>query len=166
MIDRSRCRGSSRSRELASPHDRRTDFLDTLAVLLGCRRYLGPILPDGLRPDVLRYGLDQDTLFIGDAKDTETPGNSATSSRLLGYLKWVAGHVQAGHGPGILAICFGRRLHAQAWMKTLALMAREVGLPATFIHWRALSTGLNVACIVSDRTTDPRDRRASCQRGS
>ncbi len=144
-----------------SPHDRRTDLLNTLAILLGCRRYLGPVLPDGVCPDVLRYGLDGETLFIGDAKDTETPGNRATGSRLLAYVEWIATHVRAGHGPGILAICFGRRLHGDAWMKTIALVAREVRLPTASIDCRALGAGFHVASIVFGCSAGPRTEEAS-----
>ncbi len=91
-----------------SAHDQKVTFLDTLAVLLGCTEGVGGEFPDGRRPDVLRIDADRGVLFIGDAKETESPGCQASLARLLSYLRWLPAQVVGRGGLGIFAICFGR----------------------------------------------------------
>lgn len=109
-------------------HERRVRSLDALATLIGCRETLGPCLPDGLRPDVLRIDSRRGALFIGDAKDTESPGNRATQARLQTYLRWLAAHAASGRGSGIFAIGFGRGADAPGWVETATLLGREARL--------------------------------------
>jgi hypothetical protein len=47
-------------------------------------------LPDGGRPDVLLVRPTDCSVFIGDAKATETPGNSETALRLSHYAGAIA----------------------------------------------------------------------------
>lgn len=84
-------------------------------------------LPDGCQPDVLRGNLARRLLFLGDAKDTETPGCRATQMRLHRYFRWARCHTDNG-GTTILAVCFGRRRDSAAWVRTLATLAAEVGI--------------------------------------
>src|SRR5206468_314859 len=94
-----------------STHDRRVEFLGTLATLMGCTETFGGVFPDGRRPDVLRADSKLTVLFVGDAKNTESPGNLETQARLLRYLRWLAAFVDRGAGIGIFALCFGREVH-------------------------------------------------------
>jgi hypothetical protein len=65
-------------------HEYRTATLATMAELSGHHCQLAA-LRDGSRPDVLRLRLTDGSLFVGDAKATETPGNTATFVRLDRY---------------------------------------------------------------------------------
>jgi hypothetical protein len=103
------------------------EFLDVLAVLVGCEEVLGGSLPDGRRPDVLRADSRRRALFVGDAKHSESPGNRETQARLLGYFRWLSSHFEGG-GLGIYAVCFGRKSDTSAWVETLAMLGYEVGL--------------------------------------
>lgn len=67
-------------------HESRVDCLRTLATLAGCAGGFGGRLPDGARPDVVRYAADRRLLFVADAKDTESPGCAATRMRLAAYV--------------------------------------------------------------------------------
>lgn len=108
-------------------HEYRVEFLDALAVLMGCEGALGGELPDGRRPDVLRFDQGRRVLFVGDAKHSESPGNKETQARLQRYLGWMSSHVGSGGG-GVFAVCFGRGSDTDAWVETLAMLAHEVGL--------------------------------------
>ena len=108
-------------------HESRVEFLDALAVLMGCEGALGGELPDGRRPDVLRFDQGRRVLFVGDAKHSESPGNRETQARLHRYLKWMSSHVGSG-GDGIFAVCFGRESDTDAWVETLVMLTHEVGL--------------------------------------
>lgn len=110
-------------------HNARVEFLNSLATLMGCTQSLGGQLPDGRRPDVLRIDSERGVLFIGDGKHTETPHCVATQARLLGYLRWLKGHVQRPGSTGIFAICFGNPLDADGWAHTLSTLAHEANLP-------------------------------------
>jgi hypothetical protein len=77
-------------------------LLRTLAVLSGFER--GPeVLIGGWRPDVLQLRSQDGALFMGDAKATETPGNSETYERLRHYADFLSGWVESGR-TGVLAL--------------------------------------------------------------
>lgn len=116
--------GSTRDQ---TAHGRRVEFLDSLAILMGCEGALGGELPDGRRPDVLRYDLERRRLFVGDGKHSESPGNKETQARLQRYLKWLCAHVEGG-GLGVFAVCFGKESDTGAWTSTIEMLGREVGL--------------------------------------
>lgn len=124
-------------------HERRVEFLDTLAVLLGCEGTLGGTLPDGRRPDVLRIDPRRRVLFIGDAKHSETPGNRETQARLLRYLRWLLSHVENG-GLGVFAVCFGKDPDIGRWTDTLTVLSSEVGLEQTRRGTEWFEPGLTV----------------------
>ncbi|HEU6444586.1 MAG TPA: hypothetical protein VFL61_05965 [Gaiellaceae bacterium] len=114
------------------PHEERRRTLDALAILGGCREPLLPFLPDGRCPDVLRFDSERRHLFVGDAKDTETPGCSETRARLVRYASWLRANTLVG-GSGTLALC-----HPAAggvkWAELLESVAREQGFRD--VHWR------------------------------
>jgi hypothetical protein len=112
-------------------HDDRAAALDSLAVLMGFTTRL-PYLPDGHQPDVLRLSIASRGLFIGDAKDTESPGNSATAARLSRYVDWAAVHARRFDGPTLLMLCFGVRQHAVGWLALVADLIRSRALEPKF----------------------------------
>jgi hypothetical protein len=67
-------------------HERLVDFLDNMAVMLGCTQTLDSHLPDATRPDVIRLNTQANVLFIGDAKNTESPNSKFTQERLFNYI--------------------------------------------------------------------------------
>lgn len=108
-------------------HEDRTQFLDTLAILLGCSYAVRNGLPDGRRPDVLRIDNSKGFLFVGDAKHTESPGCRRTQGRLYNYLRWLAAHVASGRD-GLFAVCFGKRAETRCWIKTLCMLWRKAAV--------------------------------------
>lgn len=127
-------------------HNARADFLDGLAVLMGCTDSLSSGFPDGKRPDVLRSNLSRKMLFIGEAKHSESPSCGATQARLSEYLRWMAAHVSERTRVGVFAVCFGKRAHTDGWIETVSRLSREVGLsfenygielfePETIVVW-------------------------------
>lgn len=107
-------------------HEERRKFLDALAVLCGYPTPLVPGLPDGRVPDVIRMNGRTRGLFIGEAKDSETSGNTETRKRLAEYLAWFMGHLGAG-GEGVFSVCCGRACEAEAWRLTLDDLSRQAG---------------------------------------
>ena len=86
-----------------SYHQSKVSFLETLSELIGCSQTFS--LGDGTIPDVIRINQNQDILFIGDAKESETPGNTTTQRKLNGYLEWLKVFCQRKSNYGIFAIC-------------------------------------------------------------
>jgi hypothetical protein len=129
-------------------HEARAELLRSLATLAGFAGGVGGQLPDGCRPDVLRYSTHSRTIFLGDAKDTEAPGCAATSLRLMRYLEWIASHQRFG-GAAVFAICFGRRDHADAWVETILKAARQVGLDCDHVGLIELAPGSIVAWLTA-----------------
>lgn len=107
-------------------HEERRKFLDALAVLCGYPTLLMSGLADGGAPDVIRMNGTTRGLFIGEAKDSETPGNTETRKRLAGYLAWFMSHLAAG-GEGVFSVCCGRAGEAEAWRLTLDDLSRQAG---------------------------------------
>ena len=118
-------------------HEERTLTLSTLASLAGFNKRLTR-LPDGRIPDVLQIDLEGKALFIGDAKDTETPGNAETSVRLMAYLRWMKLHVSRKKNTlAVFALCVGNASHLSAWKNLLLYLCHEVGFGTVSIQERA-----------------------------
>lgn len=124
-------------------HERKVEFLDTLAVLMGCEEKMGGTLPDGRRPDVLRLDSRRWILFIGDAKHSESPGDRETQARLLRYVRWLSAHLTNG-GSGVFAVCFGKDADADAWVATLAMLGHEAGIEPSKRGVERFEPGLTV----------------------
>lgn len=114
MINSDLCGGPS---EL---HEDRASTLATLAILTGHTRVLSS-LPDGSRPDVLQLRDSDGSLFVGDAKATETPGNLETFGRLNRYATFIGGWLQEG-GTAVLALIVAER-DAFRWLRVLRDLA-------------------------------------------
>ena len=129
-------------------HNSRVLFLDTLALLLGCKGSIGGMLPDGRHPDVLRIDKKREILFIGEAKNTETPGFKETQMRLLEYLRWLASHVTKEDRIGLFAICFGEKADSAGWEQTVLMLAREISLVCSGHDIASFSSKLNVVWFI------------------
>lgn len=75
-------------------HEQRVAELGTLAALAGFTSMT--TMPWRIRPDVVRTCPATAALFLGDAKETERPGNAAT----YGRLRWYALAAAATSRPG------------------------------------------------------------------
>src|SRR5690348_931280 len=95
-------------------HQRRVDFLKTLAQLVGYSVSL-PCLPGGSIPDVLQYSPGNHGLFVGDAKNTETPFNQLTQVRLLRYLLSLSAYLRTSNSHCVFAVCFGNYAQRAKW---------------------------------------------------
>ena len=115
-------------------HEERRALLGTIADLAGYG--LEAVLPDGCRPDVLRWAGRGRGLFIGEAKATEGPTDDRSMARLSHYVGWLQALEGVGV-PGVLAI------------------AHRVGSDAA---WRCALTSLT-----AERTSwsSPRSRRVN-----
>jgi len=138
-------------------HEERASLLEALALLCGCPAgFRG--FPDGTEPDVLQGGGSR--LFVGDAKETETPGGRETRVRLDGYFGWVRAHLSAHGGQVLFALCFGVERQGLAWRRLLLYLAFRR-------HLRVVAAGLDpfspdyVAWVLLAR----RPRRSRCPVG-
>jgi len=111
---------------LCSKHEELRAILEALATLSGYSRDLGGCFPDGSRPDVIRIDPLCGSVFVGDAKDTESPGCSASYSRLATYLRWLL-RLKRGLKHSMLAICANTSARS-GWETTLYRLAHENGL--------------------------------------
>lgn len=131
-----------------SEHNSRALFLDTLALLLGCKGSIGGMLPDGRRPDVLRIDKEHEILFIGDAKNTEAPCFKESQIRLFGYLRWLAAHVTKENRIGLFAICFGEKADSAGWEQTVLMLAREINFVCSGHGITSFGLKLNVVWFI------------------
>jgi hypothetical protein len=104
-------------------HDQNVTVLNTLSLLLGCYSDFFIEFPDGKRPDVLRYDAKKKRLFIGDAKNTETPKNKNTQKRLYSYLLWLSAYVSKPGRQAIFAICFRNPSDLEGWILAIQNLA-------------------------------------------
>lgn len=116
--------------ETRTRHDRAVETLRALASLVGCGQQLEHGLPDGRRPDVLQLNTGKGLMFVGDAKDSETPGTTASRARLQGYLSWVSSFLQGAGRRAVVAICVCQPGYAESWRDSLESLAAEVGIHA------------------------------------
>lgn len=110
-----------------SEHDRRAEFLRTLAELAGYHVKLR-CLPDGLLPDVLQFSPTTDGLFVGDAKNKEGPFDRQTQVRLLRYLRSIKIYLRKPNAHALFAICFGNPRQDASWERVIAMLTSEAGI--------------------------------------
>ena len=97
-------------------HQERVGTLETLASLTGHVQNFHA-LPGGEVPDVLRLRPTNASLFVGDAKATETPGNNETLGRLDRYARYLGTWVRDGQ-LGVLALAVSE-VDSYAWLRVL-----------------------------------------------
>lgn len=125
-------------------HDSNVRFLDALAILSGCREHINSSLPDGRRPDVMRVNRKRRLLFIGEGKNTESPGCLNTQERLWEYLRWLSAHLCCEDSVGILAICFKKESDDNRWIETINSLSRSINLLCLDYGKEMFGSGFNV----------------------
>jgi hypothetical protein len=123
-------------------HSDQVAFLEDLASAAGFWDVL--CLPDGVLPDVARIDLGRKILFIGDAKDTETPGCSATARRLTRYVSWLAVHSTHAGNTSILVLCYRRASDTGGWARMVATVANSTEARVGHATVTQFGPGLNV----------------------
>lgn len=115
-------------------HERIRSDLDSWAQARNFPTSLNVSLPNGGRPDVLRFEATKKYLFIDDAKDSEneTIRNPATMTRIAGYMIEFGNLIGEGDiQGGCFAIATNDVTEAQAWVDTLNLLATLQNLTDT-----------------------------------
>ena len=103
------------------------ELLSDIAIISGYDLNLTRGLPDGTVPDVLRRDSFCGRIFLGEAKDTESPGSLHTRKRLLNYLGWF--RLISSHRKGSLfVLCFGDIENINRWKSTLSELALYSGM--------------------------------------
>ena len=100
-------------------HEQRVELLEHMSRLAGCT--VACTVGPGLDPDVLLSHPRRRLVFLGEAKRSETPGNSHTERRLRRYLRalrWLQRHRFAAR----FALC-GDPLEAAGWSWLLVRLA-------------------------------------------
>lgn len=128
-------------------HEKRRAVLESIAMLSGYSTECSGSLPDGTRPDVLRVDPSCGSVFIGEAKDTESPGCRETCDRLGRYLDWFRALVVTGCKASMLAVCFGESRHVEIWPETLSRLAREAGVGRFLVGCRGIDGETFVAWL-------------------
>lgn len=110
-------------------HEVRVDLLRTVASLAGYPRGL----PLGLHvvPDVVRFDSTRRRVFVGDAKETESPGNLLTARRLRAYAGALRPLLAAGWD-AVFVVCHGTLYRADPWCAVLTEAVRTAGLVPSF----------------------------------
>lgn len=111
-----------------SKHEARRDLLEAIAILAGYTLQVPAGLLGGREPDVVRFHPRHRSLFIGEAKDTESPLTTSSRIRLLVYMRWFAAEVTRNGSDGLFMLCVGSGMQAQQWCIGLSSLACEVGL--------------------------------------
>lgn len=133
-------------------HEQRARVLEACADLSGhcspCR-----LSADDL-PDLVRADVRSRRLFVGDAKNTESPGGKRTQARLFSYARalrpWLAGGFAVR-----LAVCHGRAAHDARWHALLRHALSCAGLEAGGSGSVDLGAGTIIAWI--DVSPEPQD---------
>lgn len=117
-------------------HERLVGWLDSIAILSGHSRRLRG-LPRGGRPDVVRLG--PASLFLGEAKVSETSGNVECLRRMSGYLD-----ATDGLGRRLVAIATSSPAAARGWVELLGYLQ-----PTSHPNVTYLSEAMSVAWVSS-----------------
>jgi hypothetical protein len=125
-------------------HEERRAILDSMAILAGYQKDIRCGFPDGSLPDVLRFDPTCGVYFLGEAKDSESPGCSDTRSRLNRYVRWLR---VIREDRFTVAICFGCRDHVTGWSGLLQSTAAVNGLQNYRVAARELDWNLVVVCL-------------------
>lgn len=97
----------------STEHENYVEILNDVAMMMGFSASLA-VLPDGTRPDVLRFNFATNGVFLGDAKATESPNCIATRLRYQCYVDWLSAS-RAAMNASVCGICFGECGTAPGW---------------------------------------------------
>jgi hypothetical protein len=112
-------------------HEARAQILEALALLSGFTAYEVSTALDVGRPDVLRSDPRCGAFFIGEAKDTETPGRTDTRERLSGYVAFLARAITAGLRGSVFAVCVTDGRVVDEWVALLGALCLDAALEPT-----------------------------------
>jgi len=139
-------------------HEARVLLLRSLARLVGCVESIGDSLPDGSRPDVLAVRRPDRSLFIGEAKESESPRDQAAILRLRRYMQWAK--LSSGSTAGVFAVCAPSS--GPDWLDLLVNLADEHSLTPSRPSLSELGSRDLVATVCWDRAvTHLADARAA-----
>lgn len=122
-----------------SKHSSGCALLHTMATLCGYVCILPRGFPDGSMPDVIHVNVERRGLFIGDAKASETPGNSETAVRLTRYVRWLAIHIQDRKAIGTFALAVSSPKDSAGWAALLKGILHEAGLDGGSVRVKRVS---------------------------
>lgn len=132
-------------------HEERVLILRALAHLIGCIESIGNSFPDGSRPDVLAIRRVHRTIFIGEAKASEGPGDRAAVARLRHYMLWARSSCHTTSG--VFAVCAPDT--GGEWLRSLTDLARECSLAYAEPSYSKLGERVVVAAIRWERDPVP-----------
>jgi hypothetical protein len=125
-------------------HERRVADLLTLATLAGFTADLA--IEGHLRPDVVRANFSSRRFFLGDAKETESPGCANTRRRLLRYARAARAWTCSGEGV-VIALAFKTPAHARGWLHLLAEATRVAGFDPTSARVCSVESGCVIVAV-------------------
>lgn len=146
-------------------HERLREMLGTVAQLAGYTLNVPVPLPDGSIPDVARVNLTKSALFVGDAKNTETPWEIASTTRLLRYSAWVTS-VSSGcvaSRTGTLAVCFNKASNRDAWLLLFRQITHSRGLNGSTVSHASVDARTH---LVWTQITPEEERLETPRRGA
>lgn len=111
-----------------STHADRVSLLSVVADLVGCYWAYRCPLPDACRPDIVRFDPWRRVIFLGEAKATETSGDTRSWSRLHNYVGWLATIVMDARVGTILALCVPADASVVAWTRIIDVSCAEHGI--------------------------------------
>jgi len=123
-------------------HEERRALLDSIAILAGFTMPLSSGLPDGARPDVLRCAPAHRALFMGEAKHSESAGNTNAFLRLARYSSWLLACDLV-----VLAVCARTPREARQWSEAVRRLIATYGWPIGEIQANAIS-GSGIAWFI------------------
>lgn len=134
-------------------HEANRQTLETLALLTSHSVALPPAATGGLRPDVLRTDAAQRTVFLGEAKYSETPGTTETGVRLQRYFEWLVEWLGRTGGTATVAVCHSEAQDSLPWVRRLELLTREVGIDARWFQVTRIGGGTSLVWAVGCSVT-------------
>lgn len=132
-------------------HEQRREILQDVARLAGFCRDLRTIPGTRLAPDVFSMRPEGRSLFLGEAKHTESPDNWATFERLLGYLSALKPVLDNRVCRGlVMAVCFDPSFSSARWRSVLYTCVSTAGLSGgSFLEARVDEASVVVSCRVT-----------------
>lgn len=122
-------------------HEELKALLDTVAVLSGYSLVFRERFPDGSRPDVLRFDPLCGSIFIGEAKDTESSGCADTYRRLARSMGWFKVLTADGRRGSMFAVCFGDKDQVKGWIQTISHLAKGSGVQHFIVESNQVDDG-------------------------
>jgi hypothetical protein len=143
-------------------HERRVHLLCDLADLAGYT--LDVVAYTNLRPDVCRLHRRAGSIFIADAKATESPADGATRWRLVRYAMATRLWTQAG-----FQVAFGACHHPDArgeWREVLVSCLAVAGQRAARMTYAVLDDRTAVSTVIIDARWPDELRRSDPDEGA